>query len=147
MADSIAIMNAGRVEQLGPPEDLYERPRTAFVAGFLGVSNLLKGVVSSDDTVKTQAGDVRVADGLPAAGTEVAIGVRPEKLRLGGDGVNRLAGTIAERAYIGIATQYIVETQAGRISVFVQSSGHAVEGDAVTVSWDPENTFVIEEAK
>jgi spermidine/putrescine transport system ATP-binding protein len=147
MADSIAIMNAGRVEQLGQPEDLYERPRTAFVAGFLGVSNLLKGVVSSDDTVKTQAGDVRVADGLPAAGTEVAIGVRPEKLRLGGDGVNRLAGTIAERAYIGIATQYIVETQAGRISVFVQSSGHAVEGDAVTVSWDPENTFVIEEAK
>jgi spermidine/putrescine transport system ATP-binding protein len=147
MADSIAIMNAGRVEQLGPPEDLYERPSTAFVAGFLGVSNLLKGVVSSDDTVKTTAGDVRVAGGLPTAGSEVAIGVRPEKLRLGGDGVNRLAGTIAERAYIGIATQYIVETQAGRISVFVQSSGDAVEGDAVTVSWDPENTFVIEEAK
>ena len=147
MADSIAIMNAGRVEQLGPPEDLYERPSTAFVAGFLGVSNLLKGVASSDDTVRTQAGDVRVASGLPAAGSEVAIGVRPEKLRLGGDGVNRLSGTIAERAYIGIATQYIVDTEAGRISVFVQSSGDAVEGDAVTVSWDPENTFVIEEAK
>jgi spermidine/putrescine transport system ATP-binding protein len=147
MADWIAIMNAGRIEQLGPPEELYERPRTAFVAGFLGISNLLDGVVASAETVRTKAGDVRVADELPVTGTPVAVGVRPEKLRLGGYGANRLPGRVVERAYIGIATQYIVDTEAGRISVFVQSSGDAVEGDAVTVSWDPENTFVIEEAK
>jgi spermidine/putrescine transport system ATP-binding protein len=147
MADSIAIMNSGRVEQLGAPEELYERPRTAFVAGFLGVSNLLQGVVSSNDTVRTQAGEVRVSGGLPVAGSDVAIGVRPEKLRLGGDGVNRLSGTVAERAYIGVATQYVVKTPAGPVTVFVQSSGDAVAGDAVTITWDPKSTFVIEEAR
>jgi spermidine/putrescine transport system ATP-binding protein len=146
MADAIAVMNNGRIEQLGAPTALYEQPRTAFVASFLGVSNLLRGVVSSADTVRTEGGDVRVTERLPAIGSEVAVGVRPEKLQLGADGVNRFSGTVAERAYIGVATQYIVETTAGRITVFVQSSGGAVEGDAVTVSWDPESTFVLEEA-
>jgi hypothetical protein len=61
-------------------------------------------------------------------------------------GANALKGTIAERAYIGVATQYIVDTSAGKLTVFVQSSGAAVEGDNVTVSWDPDSTFVVEEA-
>jgi spermidine/putrescine transport system ATP-binding protein len=82
MADTIAVMHHGRVEQLGRPEELYERPRTEFVAGFLGVSNLLRGTVTGPDRVRIAAGDeLNVA--LGGRTGDVAIGVRPEKLRLG----------------------------------------------------------------
>jgi spermidine/putrescine transport system ATP-binding protein len=147
MADTIAVMNGGRIEQLGTPSELYERPRTAFVAGFLGVSNLLDGTVTTDGAVRVDgAGEIRVGAGLPSPGTLVQIGVRPEQLRLDGSGANSIAGTIEERAYTGVATQYVVNTTAGKLTVFVQSSGAAAEGDPVTLSWEPDNTFVVEEA-
>jgi spermidine/putrescine transport system ATP-binding protein len=147
MADSIAVMSRGRIEQLGSPTELYEGPRTAFVAGFLGVSNLLAGTVTTTGTVRVDGtGEVLVSAELPAAGTRVQIGVRPEKLHLGASAQNTVSGTVVERAYIGVATQYVVETPAGRLTVFVQSSGTAAEGDHVTVSWEPESTFVLEEA-
>jgi spermidine/putrescine transport system ATP-binding protein len=149
MADGIAVMNAGRIEQLGEPRELYERPRTAFVAGFLGVSNLLEGVVAGTDTVRLDgAGVARLAAPLPAEGTRVSIGVRPEKLRLDGAGVNTLTGTVTERAYIGVSTQYVLETPAGTINVYVQnvqeSDGSTEPGRSLTVSWDPASTFVLE---
>jgi spermidine/putrescine transport system ATP-binding protein len=149
MADAIAVMNAGRIEQLGAPRELYEHPRTAFVAGFLGLSNLLHGVVAGGGRVRVDgAGEFHVSARLPAEGTSVSIGVRPEKLKLSGDGVNKLAGTVYERAYIGISTQYGVETPAGSVAVCVQNSdagdAGAEPGQSVTVSWDPESTFVLE---
>jgi spermidine/putrescine transport system ATP-binding protein len=146
MADTIAVMHHGRIEQLGAPVDLYARPRSAFVAGFLGVSNLLAGTVAGDGVVHVDGGfDIRVGGALPRGGGRVAIGVRPEQLRLGGDGVNRIAGRVVERAYTGVATQYAVETAAGKMIVFVHATGDAAEGDAVSVVWDPETTFVVEE--
>jgi spermidine/putrescine transport system ATP-binding protein len=147
MADAIAVMHHGRIEQLGSPTDLYERPRTEFVAGFLGVSNLLDGTVTTAGSVRVDdVGELRVGTSLPTAGTRVRIGVRPEQLRLDSSGSNAIKGTVTERAYIGVATQYVVDTSAGKLTVFVQSSGAAVEGDPVTVSWDPDSTFVVEEA-
>jgi spermidine/putrescine transport system ATP-binding protein len=149
MADGIAVMNAGRIEQLGEPRELYERPRTAFVAGFLGVSNLLEGVVAGANTVRLDgAGEARLTAPLPAEGTRVSIGVRPEKLRLDGSGVNTLTGTVTERAYIGVSTQYVLETPAGTINVYVQnvqeSDGSTEPGRSLDVSWDPASTFVLE---
>jgi spermidine/putrescine transport system ATP-binding protein len=149
MADGIAVMNAGTIEQLGEPRDLYERPRTAFVAGFLGVSNLLDGVVAGDGVVRLDgAGEARVAAPLPPEGTRVSIGVRPEKLRLDGSGVNTLSGTVAERAYIGVSTQYLLDTPAGTVTVYVQNIHEADAGTepgrGLTVSWDPVSTFVLE---
>jgi spermidine/putrescine transport system ATP-binding protein len=149
MADAIAVMNNGRIEQLGEPRELYERPTTAFVAGFLGISNLLAGVVSGTGTVRLDgAGETRVAGTLPAEGTRVSIGVRPEKLRVTDDGVNTLRGTVSERAYIGVSTQYIVDTAAGMITIYVQNAqaadAGAEPGESLTVSWDPESTFVLE---
>src|SRR5437588_1748004 len=105
MADAIAVMNSGRIEQLGSPRELYERPRTAFVAGFLGISNLLPGVVSGTGAVRLDgAGEIRVAAALPSEGSRVRIGVRPEKLRVGEHHLNALQGTVFERAYIGLST-------------------------------------------
>ena len=148
MADSIAVMNQGRIEQLGPPEELYELPRTAFVAGFLGASNLLAGVVEGADAVRLEGGTILRAPTNGRSG-RIAAGVRPEKISLGeGGGPNRLTGTVTETAYIGVATQVVVATPAGTVQVFAQNidSGPSVPGPGspVTLSWSAESTFVVE---
>jgi len=152
MADRIAVMNAGRIEQLGPPAELYERPATSFVAGFLGVSNLLPGVVEGSDAVRLADGTLVKAQVNGKTGP-VAAGVRPEKLSIGrgGGGVNELAGKVVETAYIGVATQLVVDTTAGTVQVFAQnidSGGRVSEaGSYVTLSWSPESTFVVDRAE
>jgi spermidine/putrescine transport system ATP-binding protein len=167
MSDRIAVMRHGRIDQLGTPEELYERPTTAFVAGFLGVSNLLDGEVVSRDGSWVQ---VRLADGAtvraPAervnGAQAVRVGVRPEKLRVvpaesgasGGDGegdLNSLGGTVLDASYIGVSTQYLVETGDGhRLVIYAQNletsgaSEALADGQRVRVSWKPQHTFVIE---
>ncbi len=148
MADAIAVMDLGHIEQLGAPEELYERPATAFVAGFLGASNLLPGVVEGPDAVRLEDGTLMRAAINGRVG-EVAAGVRPEKITLGeGGGPNRLSGTVVETAYIGVATQVVVRTPAGIVHVFAQNidAGGRVPalGSNVTLSWSPETTFVVE---
>jgi spermidine/putrescine transport system ATP-binding protein len=148
MADRIAVMDQGHVEQLGPPEELYERPATAFVAGFLGASNLLIGIVEGPDAVRLAEGTLVQAQ-VDGKSGPVAAGVRPEKITLGeGGGQNRLPGKVAETAYIGVATQLVVDTPAGTVQVFAQNidSGNRipVAGSNVTLSWSPESTFVVE---
>jgi spermidine/putrescine transport system ATP-binding protein len=150
MADTIAVMNKGRIEQLGSPRELYERPRTAFVAGFLGVSNLLAGEAVGDGVVRLDGGsEVRVRpEVLAGRSGRVAVGVRPEKIRLGGGDVNTLTGRVVEGAYIGVSTQYVVETPHGRVQVYVQNadlqSGSAAPGESVTLSFSPDAAFVVE---
>jgi spermidine/putrescine transport system ATP-binding protein len=147
MADRIAVMNAGKIEQLGSPAELYERPRTAFVAGFLGTSNLLPGHVVNGGVVRLADGtEVRVD--LAGRSGEVAVGVRPEKIRLGEGGANRLEGRVRETAYVGVATEIVVQTAAGEVTVFHQNAEAGAvtpaEGSQVTVSWSPEATFVVD---
>jgi len=150
MADRIAVMNAGRIEQLGAPDELYERPRTAFVAGFLGISNLLRGVVAGPDAVKLADGTtIRVLAGSLAGRTgDVAVGIRPEKIRPDDQDPNALLGVVRERAYIGVSTQYIVETRNGNVTVVVLNDRPGTvpynPGDHITLSWDPEATFVVD---
>lgn len=166
MSDRIAVMRNGRIEQLGPPEELYERPQTPFVAGFLGVSNLLDGEITgrSGDLV-----EIRLADGTivraPAAATNgassVRVGIRPEKLRVqprGADDpeqgeINALEGTVLDASYIGVSTQYLVQTADGhRLTVYAQNleiggAGEAIaDGEAVRLAWKPQHTFVIDRA-
>ncbi|MCV0377562.1 ABC transporter ATP-binding protein [Microbacterium sp.] len=164
MSDRIAVMRQGRIEQLGQPEELYERPRTEFVAGFLGVSNLLDG----DAVGRTgEDVDIRLGDGavvrVPAASVNgsrhVRVGIRPEKLRVtarGGEpspdgGLNALDGTVLDASYIGVHTQYLVETADGhKITVYAQNletSGASEalgDGEAVRLTWKPQHTFVID---
>jgi spermidine/putrescine transport system ATP-binding protein len=150
MADQIVIMNHGKIEQQGTPSELYEQPRTAFVAGFLGVSNLLYGAAVAADRVRLEDGtEVQVPAAALAGRTgKVQIGVRPEKLRLGGGEGNSLSGTVSESAYIGVSTQYIVETPAGAVTVYVQNdrpgANGVAPGDRLTVGWSPDCTFVVD---
>ena len=150
MADRIAVMKLGRIEQLGTPTELYETPATAYVAGFLGVSNLIHGTVSGADSVRLRRGpEVRVPAGVLNGRTgEVAVGIRPEKIELGNGQPNTLDGTIVEQAYVGVATQYIVETECGRLSVYRQNASPGLNGaspgDRTTLSWSPDSTFVVD---
>jgi spermidine/putrescine transport system ATP-binding protein len=150
MADQIAVMNQGRIEQLGTPTELYETPASAYVASFLGASNLIAGTVSGVDTIRLQNGsEVRV---LPAAlggrTGQVAVGIRPEKIELGAGQRNTLEGTVAEQAYVGVATQYLVDTECGRLTVYRQNASPGLNGAApgqrLTLSWNPESTFVVD---
>jgi spermidine/putrescine transport system ATP-binding protein len=150
MADQIVVMNDGRIEQAGTPAELYEHPSTSFVASFLGVSNLLAGTVTGPNQVRLRDGsEVAVAsDALAGRTGDVAIGIRPEKIRAAGGEQNELVGTVSETAYIGVSTQYIVETPAGSISVYVQNersgAGALTPGERLTLSWSPESTFVVD---
>ena len=148
MADTIAVMNRGRIEQLGPPQELYERPATAFVAGFLGASNLLPGTVEGLDGVRLEDGTFVRADVSGHSGA-VSAGVRPEKITIGtGGGANELVGTVSETAYIGVATEMVVETPLGVVHVFAQNidSGRDIPAPRtqVTLTWSPDSTFVVD---
>jgi len=147
MADTIAVMNSGRIEQLGTPAELYERPRSAFVAGFLGKSNLLEGTIAGDGLIRLVDGSELRASTNGSHGP-VSIGVRPEKISLSDGGVNRLSGKVKESAYIGVATEVVVATPVGEMTVFhqnVEAGGVGpAPGSQVTLSWAPEATFVVD---
>jgi len=165
MSDRIAVMNKGRYEQLGDPESLYERPTTRFVAGFLGISNLLPGSVEGTDdrhaTVRL-ADDTRVRAprALMDGSKAVSIGVRPEKLRLHEAsaeipaGHNRLSGVVRAASYLGVSTQYQIEALGGaRLTAFEQNVERATRaelwspGERVQLTWSPDHSFVITEAE
>jgi spermidine/putrescine transport system ATP-binding protein len=165
MSDRIAVMNRGRYEQLGDPESLYERPTTRFVAGFLGISNLLPGTVEGTDdgyvTVRLE-NDVRIRAprGVVGSGPDgLSVGVRPEKIRLreAADtvptGHNRLPGVIRDASYLGVSTQYQVEGRGGaRITVYEQNVERATRaelwapGEEVVMTWSPDHSFAVRDA-
>ncbi|MEO6115712.1 MAG: ABC transporter ATP-binding protein [Pseudolysinimonas sp.] len=157
MADTVAVMNKGEIEQMGAPEELYELPKTAFVANFLGQSNLFTGkVVSSSQSsiVVDIAGsklEVPRERAQRHAGV-VTIGVRPEKLTLLAEkpkqasGVNTLGpGTVTDVSFSGVSTQYLVDMPGvGTVTVFAQNMvfGPVVNrGSEVWVSWTVDHAF------
>ncbi|MFI9331800.1 ABC transporter ATP-binding protein [Kitasatospora sp. NPDC052868] len=159
MADTIAVMNGGRVEQLGAPADLYENPATTFVANFLGQSNLLPADVTGSqggDLLLTAAG-ARLA--VPKArcatdATKVHLGVRPEKITIEhasaevADGRNRLAGTVLDSSFIGVSTQYLVRIEGGQeVAVFEQNmerDARITAGAPVVLHWNPAHSFALD---
>jgi putative spermidine/putrescine transport system ATP-binding protein len=122
MSDRIAVFNQGRIEQIGPPTEVYERPANEFVAGFVGVSNVLD------------------RDGRRFT-------IRPERIRFSADGGE--PGTVRSVVYAGSVTRYLVELeQGGEITVVRQNDSaprdDVADGQAVTVAWRPEDTFAIQ---
>ena len=159
ISDRIAVMNKGRIEQLGRPEEVYERPATEFVAEFLGASNLLDGVFRGRQDglglVELASGaTIRIPDnpGLHN-GEKLRVGVRPEKIHVLPAAAratatqNVVAGTLRSAVFAGVSFQYFFQTQEGReMSAFDRNaSGDAVArpGEAVRLAWAPEHTFVI----
>jgi spermidine/putrescine transport system ATP-binding protein len=167
MADTVAVMNAGRVEQLGAPADLYENPATTFVANFLGTSNLIEAEVASaaKDEILVRAGGGTL--GVPAercpvpagAGARLLVGVRPEKAALAHadeadripDGRNRVTGVITEASYLGVSTQYLVNSPAGPgLAVYAQNvdrDPRLTPGAEVVLHWARAHTFALDAAQ
>lgn len=155
MADTVAVMNNGRIEQMGAPVDIYELPRTAFVANFLGQSNMVAGTVSGksgDDLVVSAFG---ASFTVPAARSTrqdgaILVGVRPEKLAIASAGSsvpdrsNRVTGKVTDASFTGVSTQYLVMTSWGEEwMVFEQNRSADIlrPGDEVVIHWAPEHTF------
>jgi spermidine/putrescine transport system ATP-binding protein len=156
MSDRIAVMNQGRVEQVGPPDELYERPRTRFVADFLAVRNVLRATVLSVGggrvSLRTRGGAALTAadDGHWPTGAEVWIGLRPETLGLaaqgGADGA--LRGIVEDEVYLGDRTEWLVRVadEVLTVSQPAHRGGPAIRrGDAVAVSVAPETVLRLED--
>ena len=151
MSDRIAVMNGGRIEQLGTPEDLYDRPATRFVAGFIGTTNLLSGTVVGREggvtTVQLAHGELTgtTMNGL-AAGQPVELCVRPEAITLRpGSGEGGIAGQIEQAAFLGTTIQYLVRTAGGDpLTVLAPKAGGKLPvGADVALSWSPDEARVL----
>jgi spermidine/putrescine transport system ATP-binding protein len=163
MADTVAVMNAGVIEQMGAPTELYENPRSTFVANFLGQSNLIQGTITS------RAADVVSVDmhGIPvsvptarshAPGDRGWVGIRPEKVLIGDVGEALDApghtipgGVVSDVSFVGVSTQYLVRMPWGQeLQVFSQNTGRTrifAVGDKVELSWRPEYAFLLDAAQ
>jgi spermidine/putrescine transport system ATP-binding protein len=154
MSDRIVVMNAGRIEQIGESEDIYERPLTEFVAGFIGVSNIIEG------TVERIAGDISIvntgnatvrapADGLKT-GERVRLLIRPEKISISKEiGSDCLRGTIESEIYLGESTHWKISIGDGQsLTVLEQNrepycSKESRVGQSVSVLWAPESAVIL----
>jgi spermidine/putrescine transport system ATP-binding protein len=158
MSDRIAVMNGGHVEQLGTPEELYERPRTRFVADFIGTTNLLRGTVDGSDSgcavVRLESGErCRVAGIDAVLGETIDLSLRPEAIGIelrNGETPNPLDGVAAsveQVAYLGASVQYRVRTAGGlAMSVLTGKSGSRFNrGDDVEIHWSPTEALVLGE--
>ncbi|PRB71609.1 ABC transporter ATP-binding protein [Arthrobacter sp. MYb213] len=155
MADVVAVMNEGRIEQMGAPRDLYELPKTAFVANFLGKSNLMRAQVvgQQEGLIEAQTAGCKVLIPVERAVQhegDIVIGVRPEKLHLHREapqestGYNELSGQVIDVSFTGTTTEYLIEVPGiGRIGTFSQNRGQqpAQMGDTVYLSWDSAHSF------
>ncbi|HET7306087.1 MAG TPA: ABC transporter ATP-binding protein [Segeticoccus sp.] len=158
MSDRVAVMNRGRIEQLGSPEEIYERPASKFTAGFIGTSNILSGEVSrleAERAVLDYGGRGRVLVPLrfPAQqGERLELTVRPEKIAISHEAPAHgcaLRGTVSEVVYLGTSTNYTVSTPAGSNVVVFQQNTEVVRttlarGTEVWLCWQPEHSYALD---
>ncbi|MCG5214895.1 ABC transporter ATP-binding protein [Streptosporangium sp. KLBMP 9127] len=153
LSDRVAVMNAGRIEQLGTPDEVYRRPATRFVAQFIGAANVLEGTVTAAGLL--DAGGILVGAGTLRPGSRAVVAIRPERIRLddaaapAADGTGA-GGTVGYRAFAGDAWHVEVHTASGRtITVQVADTGGGVAdppgaGTAVTLRWDPSDVIILD---
>jgi spermidine/putrescine transport system ATP-binding protein len=139
MSDRLAVMEGGRVQQLGTPREVYEEPETAFVADFLGVSNLMSGTADGSGTVTVEGVALEARRGDAGASGGVRVTIRPERIELEPDGragPNRLRCRVRELVFLGSTTQVFVLTESGAsLQALVANTGQPppyARGDAVT---------------
>src|SRR3954470_7105137 len=163
MADTIAVMNAGVIEQMGAPAELYDNPQTTFVANFLGQSNLIAGRITSREGEMTKVDMHGVGVSVPRHRTHAEsgkgwVGIRPEKVLIGDEGESLDApgntipgGVVTDVSFVGVSTQYLVKMPWGQeLQVFEQNTGRRRlfrVGDQVELSWRPEYAFLLDHAQ
>ncbi|GCD91884.1 ABC transporter ATP-binding protein [Nocardioides sp. LS1] len=163
MADTVAVMNKGVIEQMGAPAELYENPQSTFVANFLGQSNLIEGTIRSRaaDVVSVEMHGIGVTvptERTHAEGDQGWVGIRPEKVLIGEEGEALDApgntipgGVVTDVSFFGVSTQYLVRMPWGQeLQVFEQNTGRRRifrQGDRVELSWRPEYAFLLDHSQ
>ena len=155
LADRIALLNDGRIIQIGPPGDVYERPRTHFAASFLGDANFFSGTAKGERNglgcLELGAHLLFTAEPMPNDGSPVTIAVRPEKLQIHRGELtkpeqNALSGLVTQTIYAGSSVTYKISCAEHTLTVFEQNrmSQPAASGEQVVVSWSPVHSVVVE---
>lgn len=155
MADTVAVMNHGRIEQMGPPVEMYDLPKTAFVANFVGQSNLGVGRIAGTDgeflIAHVNGSTVRIPRRRSAVEAgDITFGIRPEKVSLSREHAaglgNDVRGTVLDVSFIGVATHFLVQLPSGAVwSCYEQNLDLEPEdlrpGDEVWLTWNPAHAF------
>jgi putative spermidine/putrescine transport system ATP-binding protein len=147
LADRICLMNDGQIEQLGEPEDIYERPANTFVADFIGASNLIYGTIAADGRIETADGVLPLPGGCSApVGEQAALVVRPEKLLLCRSDDGLLSGRIEESIYAGSETRLLVRLPSETLLTVRRGAGlpPVAIGENVFMRWDREQARLLQ---
>ena len=144
MADRIVVMNHGVIEQVGTPEDIYERPVSTFVAQFIGSTNVVSGVHQGDGTMLAEGVPLAFADGdAPAKGAAMSLSVRTHDLELlpspTTDGPNAVPGRVLNHAYMGSHRDYVVDVGFSKVRVTAPASLNVAVGEEVSVHFPPQH--------
>jgi ABC-type Fe3+/spermidine/putrescine transport system ATPase subunit len=142
ISDRVIVMNVGVIEQIGTPEEIYNRPRSRFVADFVGSANLIKGKATAPGVFEAEGGAIlKTAGGT--SGNEVAVRTAYIDL-VAKPGDNQLPGTVRQRMFHGDFVQYIVECACGRLIVRRPPVNLLEEGAPVTLSFSPDHTVLLQ---
>jgi iron(III) transport system ATP-binding protein len=147
-ADVIAVMNLGKIEQAGSPEEIYERPRSEFVARFIGSSNIVKGKALDENHLSFSDSTLRCSGGKFVPGTEGAIAVRQHVVQLWAkkpDAMdNVVTGTVTRQVFLGSSRDYVVETADGtQVRVVASAAENIPQGASVWIHLPPERCRVL----
>jgi iron(III) transport system ATP-binding protein len=156
MADGVAVLRDGHIEQIGGPRELYDRPRSRFVAGFLGETNLVRAKVAARQdgriTLDSTAGRLvssAIPPTPPAQGDEVTCSIRPESLRFadaGGGDADALEGDVKETTFLGATAQSVVELKGGvQVKVSELNPGMTARSGKVRLTIDPADVVLVED--
>jgi spermidine/putrescine transport system ATP-binding protein len=154
MSDRIVVMNAGRIEQIGRAEEIYERPQTEFVASFIGVSNIIKGIVTGKrntySIIELGDGEIEAPSSDAKIGDVVRLMVRPEKIVMTFDGAeNALSATIESAVYLGESTHWKIKLRDGQAMTVLEQNRAASRqiqdrvGNDVRVSWASDSAVIL----
>jgi putative spermidine/putrescine transport system ATP-binding protein len=145
LSDRICVMNNARIEQVGTPREIYERPRTAFAADFVGISNIIRGRLAGSDVLEAADGKFALPRDASASGPEGALAIRPEHLTINGGGDQSVTGTVIEAVYAGSETRLLVSLPSAQIFTVRQPAGapQIDIGSNVQLGWQAENSVFL----
>jgi ABC-type Fe3+/spermidine/putrescine transport system ATPase subunit len=146
ISDRVIVMNVGVIEQIGTPEEIYNRPRSRFVADFVGSANLIKGKLTGEGLFAAEGGTVlKVSAAHRPNGQEGEVAVRTAYIALAPKpGDNHVAGTVRQRLFHGDFVQYVVDSAVGPLIVRRPPTNLLEEGASVTLSFSPEHTVLLQ---
>jgi putative spermidine/putrescine transport system ATP-binding protein len=145
LSDRVCLMNKARIAQIGTPQDIYERPASAFVADFVGISNLLHGRIAPDGRLVTPHGYLTAPPSSFGPGDEASLMIRPEHIALGAEAGAAVTGQVAEIVYTGVETRVLVKLDTGALLTVRQIRDKRPQqmGERVGLHWHPEDTQLL----